>query len=249
MLENKVIVVTGGLGFLGKEFCRSISINGGIVIVTDIDDEIKLFADSLENADYFKLDIIDKNSINQLIRFLDEKYLKIDALVNCAYPRNKNYGNKFEDVEYNDFCENINLNLGGYFLCSNLFSKYFVTQNFGNIINIASIYGVVAPKFELYENTKMTMPVEYAVIKSALIHLTKYMAKYFRGNNIRVNSISLGGLLNNQNNNFIKKYNNVTLNKGMLNPKDISGSLIYLLSDSSQYVNGHNLIVDDGFIL
>jgi NAD(P)-dependent dehydrogenase (short-subunit alcohol dehydrogenase family) len=114
---------------------------------------------------------------------------------------------------------------------------------------MSSIYGVVAPRFEVYENTTMTMPVEYAAIKAGLIHLTKYMAKYFKGKNIRVNSISLGGLKDGQPESFLDSYEQFCLNKGMLDAKDISGTLLYLLSDLSEYVNGQNITVDDGFTL
>jgi len=96
---------------------------------------------------------------------LDNRYGKIDALVNNAYPRNKNYARDFFDVEYDDFVENLGLNLGGYFTTSQQFAKYFQKQSYGNIINISSIYGVVAPKFEIYNGTTMTMPVEYSAIK------------------------------------------------------------------------------------
>lgn len=155
----------------------------------------------------------------------------------------------FFDVEYEDFIQNLSLNLGGYFLTSQCFSKYFKKQSYGNIINISSIYGVVAPKFEVYENTSMTMPVEYAAIKSGLIHLTKYMAKYFKGMNIRVNALSPGGILDKQPESFLEKYKEKCLNKGMLENSDLKGTLVYLLSDMSKYVNGQNIIVDDGFSL
>jgi NAD(P)-dependent dehydrogenase (short-subunit alcohol dehydrogenase family) len=117
------------------------------------------------------------------------------------------------------------------------------------IKNIASIYGVIVPRFEIYEHTKMTTPLEYAVIKAGIIHITKYLAKYLKGNNIRVNCISLGGILDNQTESFLANYESKYLNKGMLSCKDISGTLVYLLSDLSEYVNGHNVIVDDGFTL
>ena len=143
----------------------------------------------------------------------------------------------------------MNLNLGGYFLTSQQFASYFLQQGHGNIINIASIYGVVAPKFELYENTEMTMPVEYAVIKAGLIHLTKYMAKFFKGKNIRVNALSPGGILDAQPASFLDAYGRACINKGMLDKADLVGSLLYLLSDLSKCVNGQNLIVDDGFTL
>jgi len=196
-----------------------------------------------------QIDITDTNSIQKLITSISEKFGKIDALINSAYPRNKNYGKHFFEVTYDDFCENVGLNLGGYFLTSQQFAKFFYEQGYGNIINLASIYGVIAPRFEVYNNTSMTMPVEYAAIKSGLIHLTKYMAKYFKGKNIRVNTISLGGIEDKQPESFLRAYKEFCLNKGMLNAKDISGTVLFLLSDLSEYVNGQNIVVDDGFTL
>ncbi len=252
VLKDKIIVVTGGAGLLGRDFCKAIVKNGGIAIMAEHNITLaeKTIADlQLNNIVPEKIDITDKQSVKDLIARLSEKYGKIDAVVNSAYPRNKNYGKHFFDVEYADFCENVGMNLGGYFLTSQLFAQYFYKQGYGNIINISSIYGVIAPRFEVYDNTPMTMPVEYAAIKSGLLHLTKYMAKYFKGKNIRVNAISLGGLEDKQPESFLKAYKNFCLNKGMLDAKDISGTLIYLLSDLSDFVNGQNIVVDDGFTL
>lgn len=251
-LNNKIIVVTGGAGLLGKDFCKMIVDNGGTAIIAEhntvlgeqVKDELNSDAVVVE-----KLDITNKESINNLIQTLNTKFGKIDALVNSAYPRNKNYGKHFFEVEYADFCENLGMNLGGYFLSSQLFAKYFEKQGYGNIVNMSSIYGVIAPRFEIYDNTPMTMPVEYAGIKGGLLHLTKYMAKYLKGKNIRVNAISLGGLEDQQPESFLQAYRDFCLNKGMLDASDISGTLLYLLSDLSQFVNGQNIIVDDGFTL
>ena len=256
LIENKIVIVTGGAGLLGQAFCKTIVQNGGIAIVGELDIKrgqevcVKIKSElNTSNIDFVPLDITSKTSIIDAIAIISKKYGKIDALVNNAYPRNKNYGKKFEEVEYSDFCENINLNIGGYFLTSQQFAAFFKKQGFGNIINISSIYGVVAPRFDVYENTPMTMPVEYAAIKSAVLHLTKYMAKYFKGQNIRVNAISLGGIQDKQPESFLNKYKSYTLNKGMLDNTDINGTLIYLLSNMSHLVNGQNIIVDDGFTL
>jgi NAD(P)-dependent dehydrogenase (short-subunit alcohol dehydrogenase family) len=234
MLKGQVVIITGGAGLIGQEFVKAVVENQGIGIIADINEKIGLeIKEKLskelksKNIDFVKIDITSKKSLNECVNYLDKKYGKIDALVNSAYPRNKNYGRDFFDVKYEDFCENVNLHLGGYFLTSKEFAKYFKKQGYGNIINIASIYGVVAPRFEIYEHTKMTMPVEYAAIKSAIIHLTKYMAKYFKGMNIRVNAISPGGILNNQPEEFLEKYNSLGLTKGMLNVSDLKGTLIY----------------------
>jgi NAD(P)-dependent dehydrogenase (short-subunit alcohol dehydrogenase family) len=256
MLSNKVVVITGGAGLIGKEFVKAIAKNNGIAIIADINADVGMsVTESLcleldtQNIDFIVLDITSKLSLNNAITYLSDKYGRIDALVNNAYPRNKNYGKHFFDVEYEDFCENINLNLGGYFLTSQQFASYFKTQGHGNIINISSIYGVIAPKFEVYDNTPMTMPVEYAAIKSALILLTQYMAKYFKAMNIRVNALSPGGIFDHQPDAFLEAYKKQCLNKGMLDKSDLAGTLIYLLSDMSRFVNGQNIVVDDGFTL
>ena len=252
LVKDKIEVVTGGAGLVGKTFFQEIANNGGVAVVAEYDIAIaQKLCTSLQNDNIVpaQINITDKDSIIALINNISQKYGKIDALVNSAYPRNKNYGKHFFEVTYDDFCENIGMNLGGYFLTSQQFATYFEKQGYGNIINLASIYGVIAPRFEIYDNTPMTMPVEYAAIKSGLIHLTKYMAKYFKGKNIRVNTISLGGIEDKQPEPFLKAYKEFCLNKGMLNPNDIAGTLIYLLSDLSKFVNGQNIVVDDGFTL
>lgn len=256
MLKNKVIIVTGGAGLIGCEFIKSIIGNNGIAIIADINEESgnkvkQQLSKELDtvNIDFVQLDITSKESLQNCIQYLDKKYNRIDALVNNAYPRNKNFGKAFWEVEYNDFVDNMGQNLGGYFITSQQLSLYFKEQGYGNIINISSIYGIIAPRFELYDNTSMDMPVEYAAIKAGLNHLTKYMAKYFKNLNIRVNTISPGGILDNQPKQFLDAYRGKCSAKGMLNAEDLNGTLIYLLSDMSTFVNGQNLVVDDGFTL
>jgi NAD(P)-dependent dehydrogenase (short-subunit alcohol dehydrogenase family) len=256
LLNGKIIVVTGGCGLLGQEFIKGIVNSKGIAIITDIEEEkgesiVKKIRDQLEsdNVLFRKLDITSLESVKTAIGFFKDKFGKIDALVNNAYPRNMNYGNNFEKVRFEDFTENINCHLGGYFLISQQFAEFFKSQKFGNIISISSIYGVVPPRFEIYDNTTMTMPVEYALIKAAIIHLSKYMAKYYKGTGIRFNCLSPGGILNNQDQLFVDKYNSFALSKGMLDKNDIIGALVFLLSDMSKYVNGQNIVVDDGWSL
>ena len=256
MLKGKLIVITGGAGLLGREFVKAIVQNGGIAVIADINLKLgvklkeqlseELKTDKIE---FVQLDTTSKISLKKCINYLESNYGRIDALVNNAYPKNKNYGRSFFDVEYKDFVENIGLNIGGYFIAIQQFSNYFKKQGFGNIVNICSIYGVIPPKFEIYKNTPMTMPVEYAAIKSGLIHMTKYLSKYFKGLNIKVNALSPGGILDKQPKEFLRNYNNYAISKGMLENKDMNGTLIYLLSDMSEYVNGQNIIVDDGWSL
>lgn len=255
MLNNKIVVVTGGAGFLGRAFARAIVAQHGIVVVADIDSNASNSTVDEIDSDYpgrifsITLDIADETSVCSLISNLAERFGRIDAVVNNAYPRNRNYGRKIEDVTYADFCENINSHLGGYFLVAQQFALFFKNQGGGNIVNMSSVYGSMAPRFSIYAGTTMTMPVEYAVIKSAIEHMTRYFAQYFKDDHIRVNCLSPGGFLDKQPEAFLHAYNNHCNEKGMLNPIDVTGALIYLLSDASKYMTGQNMIVDDGFSL
>jgi NAD(P)-dependent dehydrogenase (short-subunit alcohol dehydrogenase family) len=255
LLKNKVIVITGGAGLLGKQFCSAVAEQGGIAVVADVDGDgamevARQVAGRYQGrAEAASLDITSSESVAGLIEKLQKQYGRVDAVVNSAYPRNRHYGRKMEDVTYGDFCENLNLHLGGYFLVMQQFGLYFRKQDAGNIVNVASIYGAMAPRFGLYDGTSMTMPVEYAAIKAAVIHLTRYFAQYFKADGIRVNCISPGGILNKQDEKFLEAYNAHCSTKGMLDPQDIDGTLLFLLSDASKHMTGQNLIVDDGFSL
>ena len=241
---------------LGQAFVRAIVANHGTAVIADVHaDKGQAVCASIsqelntDKVSFVQVDITSKDSLQSAIHSLQSQYGRIDAVVNNAYPRNAQYGRRFEDVEYSDFCDNLGLNLGGLFLTSQQFAKQFQKQGHGNIINIASVYGVIAPKFEIYANTNMTMPVEYAAIKSSVIHLTAYMAKLFKGQQIRVNCISPGGILDQQPRSFLDAYKANSLNKGMLDASDLTGTLVFLLSENSQYINGQNIVVDDGFVL
>lgn len=254
MLSKKVIVVTGGAGLLGRRFCIAVAEHGGLAIVADLNlaaaeqvaEEINTTGGRAEAA---ILDITDADSLTALIASLHARHGRIDAVVNNAYPRNKNWGRKLEDVAYADFCQNVSLHLGGYFLAAQQFALYFRAHGGGNIVNMASIYGTMAPRLEIYAETPMTMPVEYAAIKSAIIQITRYFAQYFKTDGVRCNALSPGGILDQQPEAFLNKYNSHCGEKGMLEAQDIVGTLVYLLSDASRYMTGQNLIVDDGFSL
>ena len=246
------MTVVGGAGLLGRAFCKGIAAQGAVVVAADIDKSavdvlVNDIQASGQSAEPVLLDIIDKQMIDNLIERLDEKYGRIDAVVNCAYPRNQNWGRLFENVEYEDFCINVNLHLGGYFLIAQRFCNYFRKQGHGNLVNISSIYGSMVPRFEIYEGTEMTMPVEYAAIKSAIQQLSRYVARYYRGDGIRCNTLSPGGVEAGQPKEFLTAYNSYCGTKGMLDPDDLVQPLLFLLSDASSYISGQDIIVDDGF--
>lgn len=242
---------------MGTVFSRAAARHNANVVIADIDEKKgnelaeKISRETKNNNTIFqKCDITNDRDIRELIDRTLNKFKKIDALINNAYPRNKNYGRKFEEVSYEDFCENLNMHLGGYFLITKEISKLMMKQNYGNIINIASIYGFKAPRFEIYQGTDMTMPVEYSAIKAGIINLTRYLASYLGKYNIRVNAISPGGVFDNQPESFVRKYSEkVLLEKKMTNRDNLAGALIFLLSDASKDITGQNIIVDRGWSL
>jgi NAD(P)-dependent dehydrogenase (short-subunit alcohol dehydrogenase family) len=256
-LKNKTVIITGGAGLIGSAFSRVCARCNANVVVVDTDEKrgnelVEQIKKEIKKSNimFHRCDITNTNDILNLIDTTLNKFGKIDALVNNAYPKNKNYGRKFEDIYFEDFCENVNMHLGGYFLIIKEISEVMIKQNYGNIVNMASIYGFSAPKFEIYEGTDMTMPVEYAAIKGGIINLTKYLASYLGKYNIRVNSISPGGVFNSQPESFVKRYSDkVILGKRMANTDDLIGVLLFLLSDSSKYITGQNIVVDGGFTL
>ena len=255
MLDGKVVVVTGGGGLIGAAFVQAIADQGGIAVVADVDagaaDKVVQSLNQVVSGSAYaeSLDITDKNSVTGLIQRVATKHGRIDAVVNNAYPRNRNYGRRLEEVTYEDFSENLTCHLGGYFLVAQQFCLFFRDHGGGNVVNMGSIYGAIAPRFGIYDGTSMTMPVEYAAIKSGVIHLTRYFAQYFKAYNIRINCLSPGGIMDRQPSSFLDAYGELCGTKGMLAPMDLTGALLFLLSDASRYMNGQNLLIDDGFSL
>lgn len=250
-IKNKKILLIGAGGLIGKEITIALCEENANIIAFDKNiDSIKEFQQT-RNLDSDKLFAYqgDFNSEEDLTNLV-KSHPDIDGVVNLAYPRNQNYGKDFFDVEVESFLENVSLHLGGLFLITKIFAKKFKEDLRPiSIVNFSSIYGVIAPKFDIYSDSDMTMPVEYAVVKSSMLNFSKYMVKYVGSSDFRINAISPGGILDNQHPEFIKKYTEYTLGKGMLDSNDVVGATIFLLSSKSKYINGQNLIIDDGFVL
>ncbi|MBL96699.1 MAG: flagellin modification protein A [Legionellales bacterium] len=252
MLKDKKILVIGAAGLLGIGLVKQLLIEGAEVVAVDINiDVLEKHLNSLDGLRYnaavtfVNADFSKKKQVQKLFEDVGDS---LTGAVNCAYPRNENYGKHFFDVDVNDFNENVSINLGSSFLFMQECARYFKSNNNDfSLVNISSIYGVIAPKFELYSNTDMTTPVEYSAIKSALIHLSRYVIKYVSDSRFRVNLVSPGGIYDEQPGNFLDAYKQETFGEGMLDVADILGSIIFLLSSASRFVNGQNIIVDDGF--
>jgi len=257
LLTDRVVLITGGAGLIGAGFSRLCAEKGAKVVIVDMDEVraqevVENIKNETKNQNVFfeKCDITSEKAVTDMVASVNNKFGSIDGLVNGAFPRNANWANiPFEEVTYGDFCENVNWQLGGNFLMTREVAKVMEKQMSGAIVNLGSIYGVYAPKFDVYEGTSVNpMSVAYFAIKGGTIHLTKYWAAYLGKYNIRVNTLSPGGVFDNQAEDFVKQYSaKVPLGKRMANVDDLTSTLVYLLSDASKYVTGQNIIVDGGF--
>lgn len=241
-LKNNNIIVTGSEGLLGRAIVACIVHNGGHAIGIDV-------IEKSENENYYKCNVNDEAEVNSTFDAIINKYEKIDGLVNCAYPRTSDWGKYFDDESLESWNKNIELQTSNVFLTIKKLAPHFVKNNNGSVVNIASIYGVVGNNFKLYENTAITSPSAYTLIKGGIINFTKYLASYYGKHNVRFNCVSPGGIYNDQNEQFVNNYNAMVPLHRMGTPEDIAPSVIFLLSNESTYITGHNLIVDGGWTI
>jgi NAD(P)-dependent dehydrogenase (short-subunit alcohol dehydrogenase family) len=240
-LKNKIILVTGGNGLIGKEIVSHLKKNKAIVVNAEINVQTNLLEGILN------CDVTNEEEVLSAVEEVIKKFGRIDGLVNNAYPRTKDWNKKFEDIKLNSWQKNVDMQLGSVFLlCQNVIA-HMVKQKSGSIVNIASIYGVVGNDFSIYENTDLTAPAAYSAIKGGIINFAKYLASYYGKDGIRINCISPGGIFNNQDPVFVKNYESKVPLKRMGKPSDIAPSVAFLLSDEASYITGHNLVIDGGW--
>ncbi|MDP3442106.1 MAG: SDR family oxidoreductase [Ignavibacteria bacterium] len=241
ILKDRIILVTGGSGLIGKELVKDINLKGGFAINADIGVITNLPLGTLQ------MDITNDQSIQFGIDQVVAQFGRIDGLVNNAYPRTKDWGTKFEDIDPQSWRTNVNIQLNSYFVCSQKVLRIMADQNHGAIVNITSIYGVVGNDFTLYEEYGGTSPAAYSAIKGGLINFTRYLASYYGKKGIRVNCVSPGGIFDYQHPSFVTRYEAKVPMGRLGNPDDISPAVSFLLSDEAKYITGQNLIVDGGW--
>jgi NAD(P)-dependent dehydrogenase (short-subunit alcohol dehydrogenase family) len=252
--KNSVYFLAGGAGKIGGKILKEIIKYDCAVIVVDnnlksIEVLKKEFNPHKKKILFIKKSLNTKNNINSAINTSLKKFKKIHGVINCMYPISLGWGKRFEDVKEKELKEALFYQAGLPFILSQSFMKYFLKVKGGVLVNISSIQGIRSPKFEHYKNLKMTSPAEYSIAKSGIIALTKYLAKYYSKKNIRVNCVSPGGIKDNQNETFLKRYKSSCNSKGMLDAEDIVGTIMFLISENSKYINGQNIVVDDGWSL
>ena len=264
-LTGRVAVVTGGVGLLGAEFCRTLAEAGAAVAVVDLNASVSQgTADTLMKSGHHSVaisaDITRPDSVNAMVEKTVSTFGRLDILVNSAAldpkfdPDAIQKGitpGAFEDYPLDQWNAALNVNLTGMFLVTQACVKQMLAQGKkGSIINICSTYGLNGPDQGIYikDGERVAYkPVYYTVTKAGVLGFTKYLAAYYAGTEIRVNALTPGGVFNDHEDYFVKNYSAKTILGRMANKDEMNGALLFLASDASSYMTGNNLIVDGGW--
>lgn len=241
LLKDKVIVVTGGNGLLGRAMIEDLKSKGAIAISADIST-----ATNFENHT-LQADLRTGLGIKEAVSTIIQNYQRIDGWVNNAYPRTSDWAAEFLDMTEESLQTNVEWQMNSYILCCQEVIRHMIHQKQGSIVNLASIYGVVGNDFTIYENTKMLTAAPYAAIKGGIVNFSRFLASRYGQYNVRINTVSPGGIFDHQPEQFVNAYNHKVPMKRMGNPDDIAPSVSFLLSEEAKYITGQNLIVDGGW--
>jgi NAD(P)-dependent dehydrogenase (short-subunit alcohol dehydrogenase family) len=262
-LNDKVVVVTGGLGQLGRRYSAAILQRGGRVACLDISDKNAGLDDNLGQAHkdgrllLLKGDVTSRESLLQCLEKIEDAWETPNGLINNAgldSPPNASPAENgpFETYPVSSWDNVMAVNVKGVFLACQVFGDAMARAQRGSIINVGSTYGIVSPDQRLYQYRRdrgeaFFKPVAYSASKSALYNLSRYLATYWGACGVRVNTITLGGVFNNQDKEFTDAYTaRVPLGR-MADEGDYDGAIVFLLSDASSYMTGANLVVDGGW--
>jgi len=261
-LTDQVAIVTGGAGFLGQQFSEALSEAGAKVVVADIDQAAAVaYAETLQkktgSALGVKLDVTDPFSVQDLMDRTLEKYGQLNILVNSAAldPKfdNQNQSQNitsFEEFPLESWKDALDVNLTGMFLTCQYATREMKKNGKGSLINICSTYGISGPDQRLYESLgepRRYKPVYYSVSKAGVLGLTKYIATYFEGTEIRCNALTPGGVERDHDQAFKDAYASRTVLGRMAYPHEMKGAVVFLASEASSYMTGTNLVVDGGW--
>ena len=251
-LRNKTVFITGGAGHLGTAMCEVLAELGANIVIGSRNAQNshplaqKLIAEFDIRSTAVQLDITDPQSIEQALSFIDKEYGGLNILINNAWSGKKN---TFESISLDDWKYDLDVCLNGVFYTTKKAFPY-LKQTKGVIVNVASMYGHVAPDYKMYVGTDHANPPSYGAAKAGVIQLTKYLASFLSPHGIRVNAISpgpfpFGHILTNTE--FIGVLKSKTMLNRIGNPEDLKGAIALLCSDASGYMTGQNICVDGGW--
>lgn len=263
-LEGKVVVITGGAGLLGIEHARAVLENGGRVALLDINKDALAKAQNLLEHEFpgvtmaLVCDIASESDVQRCLKEIRSRFstptgLVNNAAINPSVEKNTDRFSRLEDLKQADWDLELGVGLWGSFVCSKVFGLAMIKDKIrGSIVNISSDHGIMAPNQSLYrlsgipENQQPVKPVTYSVVKHGLIGLTRYLATYWAVDEIRVNTLCPGGVLNGQSEEFLERFNALVPLGRPANPHEYRGAIVFLLSNESTYMTGSLMVIDGG---
>ncbi len=255
-ITGKTAIVTGGAGLLASEHAIALHEYGASVVLADFNQEkcaeaaAKLATDGIQVGVQY-CDVTKKESWEDLLKAVVAEHGKVDILVNNAgftnQSKSANFDASFENFPLEDWNAIMNVNLTGAFLGCQVVGKHMLTNGKGSIINIASLYGVVSPNHKIYPGTGISQPVAYSVSKHGVVALTKYLATLWAEKGVRVNALTPGGIFNGHQGLFLERFQQLNPIGRMSDKSELRGGIVFLASDASSHVVGHNLIIDGGW--
>lgn len=263
-LSGRVAVVTGGLGQLGHQFATAMTSRGARVAVLDLaDDAVSIERRygrewNRESLLFLKCDVSRRGSLEAALAAITARFGEVPyGLINNAaldVPPDAPAGENgpFETYPESSWDRLMTVNAKGPFLACQVFGGAMAEAGRGSIVNVASIYGMVSPDQALYQYRRdrgevFYKPVAYAASKSTLYNLTRYLAVYWGARGVRVNTVSFAGVFNDQDPEFLSRYNAKVPLGRMADPGEYNGAIVYLMADASSYMTGSNLVIDGGF--
>jgi 2-deoxy-D-gluconate 3-dehydrogenase len=261
-LNGQIALVTGGVGLLGAEFCRTLAAAGASVAVLDLQAaKAETVAEEIRAAGGSALavgaDVTDPASLQRAVNHVQEKFGEIAVLVNSAAldpkfdpAHHETQSNAFEEFPLTVWEEAMRVNLTGVFLATQAVVRSMLRRGRGSVVSICSTYGLVGPDQRIYERTNRPpqfKPVSYSVSKAGVLGFTRYLAAYYAGRNIRVNALTPGGVFQGHDGDFVARYSSRTMLGRMAEGHEMNAALLFLASDASSYMTGANLVVDGGW--
>jgi len=262
-IQGRNIVITGSSGTLGSQYSHFLSSVGANIILIDLDyNKNKKLEKEIKkkyhtNVHAYQVDISDSKKVKSICKEIISDYHHIEGLINNAgftskfakEQKSKSYVASFEDFPLGIWKNTLDVNLTGTFLCSQEFGREMKKRKKGVIVNIASHYGLIGADQRIYGDSGLNLPVSYAASKGAIVNLTRYLAAYWHGKNIRVNTLTPGGVFDKKHHskNFVKKYSEKTILNRMAESDEYNAAILFLISDASSYMTGSNLIIDGGW--
>jgi NAD(P)-dependent dehydrogenase (short-subunit alcohol dehydrogenase family) len=255
-LHGRVALVTGGAGHIGSAICDALAETGANIVLIDCNKELcetktgQIIDEFSVEAQSIVMDLTNEQELRKIPDMVLKQFHSIDILVNCAAlvgtSSLKGWGIEFKKQNAETWRLALEVNLTVPFILTQVCSDALVQSRKGSVINISSIYGLLGPDMQIYKGTSMGNPAAYAASKGGLLQLTRWLATVLAPE-VRANSITLGGVYRGQQEPFYSKYIQKTPLNRMAYEEDIKGAAVYLASDLSSFVTGHNLVVDGGW--